>query len=150
MDDKKKKPSISEKIKEGVSVHELETFARKYTIEAFVIIAIIIAAISSSWGFFTGSAWSIIFAGLGAIISIAIPETILKLEKLYFKFVTRQEKIAQITVGIVQIVLALFVPFIIFAQLGLLSGISFHHFSHQPKTSETKESKKHESEEEHI
>ena len=31
MDDKKKEESFTEKIKEGVSVQELENFARKYT-----------------------------------------------------------------------------------------------------------------------
>ena len=133
MNDKKKKSSISEKIKDGVSVHELETFARKYTVETFVILSIIIAAISSTASFFMSAGWSLVFAGLGAIVSLALPEKVRKIEKLYFKFVTKQEKSSQIAIGIVQIAVALFIPFVVFAQVGLLSGISFHHYSHFPE-----------------
>lgn len=152
MDDNKKKPSISEKIKEGVSVHELETFARKYTIETFVILAIIIASISGSLGFFYHAGWSLALAGIGAIISIAFPEKVIKLEGFYYNFIIKQEKIAQIAIGVVQIVIALFVPFILFAQIGLLSGIAFHHFSTHPRKTDEKEVKspKAENEEEHI
>lgn len=150
MDDKKKKPSISEKLKEGVSMHEIETLARKYTIEAFVILAIIIATISSTWEFFIGAGWSLFFAGLGAIIGIALPEGITKMEKLYFNFIYKQEKPAQIAIGIVQIVIALFIPLIIFIQIGLLSGMSFHHFSRLPIGNREKESAhKSERDEEH-
>ena len=149
MDDKKK-GSISEKLKEGVSVHEIETFARKYTIEAFLILALIIATISSIFDFFTGPGWSLVFGGLGAIASIAFPEQVIKIEKKLFKIVTRKEKSAQIAVGIVRIVIALFLPFIIFAEIGLLAGSAFHHFSHQMHDGETiaKEEKKEEKEEE--
>ena len=43
---------MAEKLKEGVTVEELEKFARKYTTEVFIVFAIIIAAISSSFSFF--------------------------------------------------------------------------------------------------
>lgn len=151
MDDKTKKP-FGEKFKEGVSVQEIENFARKYTVEAFIILAIIIASISSAFGFFTGGSWSLILGGLGAIISITLPTPIHKFEKAYFSFTSRQEKAAQIAIGVVQIVIAIFIPFVIFAQIGMLSGLSFHHFSIQPKNVEEKQarSSKAESEEEHI
>jgi hypothetical protein len=151
MDDKIKK-SVTEKFKEGVSVQELEKFARKYTTETFIIISVIIATISSTFHFFNGAGWSIVLGGIGAILSIALPAQIHQIEKLYFSFVTKQEQTAQIAIGIVQIVIALFVPFVIFAQLGMLAGLSFHHFSRQPKTVEEKERKKSktENEEEHI
>ena len=73
MNDKK----IGEKIKEGVSVQELESLARKYTTEVFLILAIFVASISSIFNFFTGAGWSIAFAGLGAIISLSIPGSIM-------------------------------------------------------------------------
>ena len=152
MDDKNNKSSISDKIKEGVSVHEIETFARKYTVESFIILAIIIASISGSLGFFYHAGWCVALAGLGAVVSIAFPEKIVKFEGFLFKFLKRQEKVAQIAIGLVQIVVALFIPFRGFAQLGLLAGITFHHFSSQPriknKAEETKP--KAESGDEHI
>ena len=151
MDDKTKK-SMTEKFKEGVSVQELEHFARKYLVEVFVIISVIIATISSSMHFFNGAGWSLMLGGIGAILSIALPAQIHKIEKIYFSFVSKQEQTAQIAIGAVQLIIALFLPFIIFAQLGMLAGISFHHFSRQPRTIEEKEIRKTktESEKEHF
>ena len=151
MDDKTKK-SMTEKFKEGVSVQELEHFARKYLVEVFVIISVIVATISSSMHFFNGAGWSLMLGGIGAILSIALPAQIHKIEKIYFSFVSKQEQTAQIAIGAVQLIIALFLPFIIFAQLGMLAGISFHHFSRQPRTIEEKEIRKTktESEKEHF
>jgi uncharacterized membrane protein len=132
MDENKKESSFSDKIKEGVSVHEIETFARKYTTEAFIILAIIIGATSSIFGFFTCAKTAIFFAAIGSIVSISFPDAILVFEKKYFEFVAKQEKPAQIAIGIVKIAIALFVPFITFAQIGLLAGVAFHHFSRNP------------------
>lgn len=152
MDDKIKKPSITEKFKEGVSVQEIESFARKYTTEAFLILSVIIATISSTFSFFTGAGWSLVLGGLGTIVSIALPDAIHKIEKIFFSFAAKQEKPVQIVIGVVQIILALFVPLVIFAQIGLLAGLSFHHFLRQPKAVEEKgkKSSKTESEEEHY
>jgi hypothetical protein len=127
MNDKK----LGEKIKEGVSVQELESLARKYTTEVFLILSIFVASISSIFNFFTAAGWSIAFAGLGAIVSLAIPEAIMNFHKKLLKFFFKQEKVIQITIGVVRIVVGLFVPFIIFAEMGLLAGSAFHFFSKQ-------------------
>jgi hypothetical protein len=74
-----KKENITEKYKEGVSVEEIEKFARKYTNEVFLILSLIIATISSIFKFFTGPSWSLIFAGLLAIAGIAFPCMLAKL-----------------------------------------------------------------------
>ncbi len=128
MDEKNKFP-LKEKLKEGISVREIETFARKYTVEGFLIFSIIIATFSSIFGFFTGYGWSLFFAGLGAIASIAFPAAMMNFEKKLFKLLTREEKVAQIAIGVVRIVLALFIPFVIFAEIGILAGSAFHHYS---------------------
>ena len=120
--------NLKDKIKEGVSVREIESFAKKHTNEVFLILAIIIATFSSMLDFFTGPVWTIGFCGLGAIISIAFSEKIEGIEKVIFKFLTKQDKPIQFIIGIVQIILAVFVPFVIFAQIGLLAGIAFHNF----------------------
>ncbi|NGX33271.1 MAG: hypothetical protein K1060chlam4_01333 [Candidatus Anoxychlamydiales bacterium] len=117
---------VTEKIKEGVSVEEIEKFARKYTNEVFLILALIIATISSVFGFFTGPSWSLIFAGLLAIIGIALPVQVGKFLKKILKFQATAPKTTIIIIGIVRIVLAVFVPLILFAEIGLLAGYSFH------------------------
>ena len=84
-------------------------------------------------------------------MKVIFPESIIKIEKKYYAFIAKYEKTAQIAVGIIWLVIALFIPFILFAQLGLLSGLAFHHVSHRPgiKKEEEEESPK-ESEEEHL
>jgi len=117
---------VTEKIKEGVSVEEIEKFARKYTNEVFLILAIIIATISSIFGFFEGPIWSLIFAGLLAIIGIALPTHVGKFLKKLLKFQATSPKTTIIIIGIVRIILAVFLPLVLFAEIGLLAGYSFH------------------------
>jgi hypothetical protein len=142
-----KKEKFTEKIKEGVSVEEIEKFARKYTNEVFLILSLIIATISSIFGFFTGPSWSVFFMGLLAIIAIALPEQIGVFIKKMMKLQAKAEKATSIIIGIVRIVLGIFIPFILFAELGLLAGYAFHTTSKQ-FISEHKEEKP--KEEEHI
>ena len=144
---------MGDKFKEGVSVQELENFARKYTTEVFLILALIIAAISSILDFFTGPSWSIGVVALGAIISIAFPEKVISVQKKLFKFLSRPEKTTQYIVGGVRLVLAIFLPFILFAEVGLLAGIAFHnipkHLLHKKEEKGTEETPPSE-EEEHL
>ena len=143
---------VSDKIKEGVSVEEIEKFARKYTNEVFLILALIIATISSIFSFFTGPSWSLFFAGLLAIIGIALPNQVGKILKKLLKFQAKAEKSVIIIIGIVRIVLGVFIPFILFAEIGLLAGYAFHTTSKEftpvepPKEEEEEKPK----EDEHI
>jgi len=91
-----------------------------------LILALIIATISSVFGFFTGPSWSLIFAGLLAIIGIALPVQVGKILKKLLKFQADLPKTTIIIIGIVRIVLAVFIPFVLFAELGFLAGYSFH------------------------
>ncbi len=148
MDEKK---PLGSQIKEGVSVEELETFARKYTTEVFLILAIIIASISSIFDFFTGPGWSLSFAGIGSILSIAFPDATIKIQRKLFEFLSRQDKTVQITIGIARLVLALFLPFILFAEIGFLAGIGFHRYAKHVHISEKKSQvKAPSSDEEHL
>jgi hypothetical protein len=49
-----------------------------------------------------------------------------KIVKQIFKIQGRNDKTTIIIIGIVRIILGVFIPFIIFAELGLLAGYSFH------------------------
>ena len=126
IDKKDNGPSLGSKIKEGLSVEEIESFARKHLTEVFIILAIIIATISSVFDFFTGSGLSLTLAALTAIISLAFPEQMQKFQKKMVHFFIKQEKTTQIIVGIVRLVIAVFLPFIIFIEVGFLAGIGFH------------------------
>ncbi|MBI5346447.1 MAG: hypothetical protein HZB76_04830 [Chlamydiae bacterium] len=119
-----KKDKLTDRIKEGVSVEEIENIARKYTTEGFLVIALIIATISSTFGFFTTAGWSLSFAGIGAVVGFALPEKIEAMEKKLLQFVFKQNKTTEIIIGIARVVVAIFIPFLQFAEIGLLAGVS--------------------------
>ena len=120
-------------------MQELETLARKYTTEAFLILAVFVGTISSVFDFFTGAGLSLIFLGLGAVLSIAMPKTIMPLQMKLFKLVLKQEKSSQIAIGIARLFVALFLPFIIFAEMGLVFGCGFHLLSEKINSNKKEE-----------
>jgi hypothetical protein len=122
------KNKIVEKLKEGVSVHEIEGFAGKHTTEIFSCLAILIGAISSSYDFFTGPKLTIAFLTLGALIAVFFPAPVEKGLKQLYSFTFKQEKMTEIILGAVKIVIAIFIPFLYFGLLGLLAGTSYHYY----------------------
>lgn len=122
------KNKLGNKLKEGVSVHELETFARKHTTELFSVLAIIIGSISSIFNFFTGPGLTIIFLGIGAIVSILFPAPIERGLKQLYSFTFKQEKMTEIILGALKVIIAIFIPFLYFGLLGLLAGTSYHYY----------------------
>ena len=122
------KNKLVDKLKEGVSVHELEGFASKHTTEVFSAIAIIIGAISSSYDFFTGPKLTILFLALGALVALFFPAPVEKGLKQLYSFTFKQEKMTEIILGAVKIVIAIFIPFLYFGLLGLLAGTSYHYY----------------------
>lgn len=122
------KNKLVDKLKEGVSVHEIEGFASKHTTEVFTVLAIIIGAISSSYDFFTGPKLTILFLTLGALVAVFFPAPVEKGLKQLYSFTFKQEKMTEIILGAVKIVVAIFIPFVYFGLLGLLAGTSYHYY----------------------
>jgi hypothetical protein len=137
------KDKFIDKMKEGMSVNEIESFARKHITESFSILALVIAAISSSFDFFTGPKFSILFLVIGAIAAILFPLSIEKMLKQLYSFTFKQEKMTEVIFGALKLIIALFIPFIYFGFIGLLAGSSYHYFirygqilkENNPKTS---------------
>ena len=123
------KNKFTEKLKEGVSAKEIEDFVRHHTTEVFSIVAIIIAAASSCWNFFLGGPKiAVFFAVLGCVAAILFPIVIDRLLKQLYDFSFKQEKSTQLILSGVRIVIAIFIPFVLFAILGLLAGTSYHYY----------------------
>ncbi len=120
------KNTFGKKLKEGISIQELESLTRKYLHEVLFILAIFIASISSIFDFFIGPMWTLTFLGLSSMISVAFPETSSKILKAIYHFYHKQERTIQIVIGSVRIILALFLPFVLFIELGLLAGTGFN------------------------
>ena len=119
---------MKDRFKEGVSVQELEDFARKHTTAVFSLLALIVGAISSVFDFFTGPGWAIIFTALGSILAVFFPAPIEKGLKQFYNFTLKQDKTTEIILGGAKIVIAIFVPFLYFGMVGLLAGTSFHYY----------------------
>lgn len=122
------KSKFSDKLKEGISVQEIEGFARKHTTEVFSVLALLIAAVSSIFDFFTGAGMTITFLTVGTILAIFFPAPAEKGLKQLYHFTYKQEKTTEIILGSVKIVVAIFLPFLYFGLVGLLAGTSFHYY----------------------
>lgn len=122
------KNNFVDKIKEGVSAHDLEGFASKHTTEAFTILALVIGAISSSFDFFTGPKLTIFFLTIGALVAVVFPIPIERGLKQLYSFTFKQEKMTEIIFGAVKIIIAIFIPFLYFGLVGLLAGSSYHYY----------------------
>ena len=130
------KNKFTEKLKEGVSVHEIEQFARKHTTEVFTVLALLIGAISSTFHFFTGPGLTIMLAAIGAVLGIFFPAPVERGLKQLYSFTYKQEKTTQLVLGAVKIVIAIFVPFILFGVIGLLAGTSYHYYTRHAQITE--------------
>ncbi len=128
------KNKFSDKFKEGVSVQEIEDFTRKHSSEVFSGLGLIIGAISSIFGFFTGPGLTIMFAALGAILGIFFPQPVERGLKQGYAYIFKQEKSTQLILGGVKILVAIFLPFVLFGIFGLLAGTSFHYYTRLAQT----------------
>lgn len=116
-----------DKPKEGVSVKEIEAFAKKHRFEVFFCLAFILACFFSFvlWG----PGWSIIAAAVGAIIGVLLSGKMMHFSKMIFSFVFKQEKTVQLVLGIVGLILAIFIPPLYFLLLGLHGGKDMQHWA---------------------
>lgn len=135
---------LMDKIKEGVSVQEVEDFARRYTTEVFSVLAIFVGSISSMYSFFTGAKMTIVFIAIGVIVGIFFPAPVERGLKQFYSFSYKQEKMTQMILGLVKVVVGLFIPFVLFGFIGLLAGTSYHYYTrHAQITSESRPTKGH-------
>lgn len=117
------------KYKEGVSVKELESFAKKHRFEVFFCLAFLLSCFFS-FVFFSG--WSVILMAIGGILGVVFPaqtDGILKRCSLFFH---KQEDLTQLILGVAGLVIAIFLPLIIFFALGACGGKQINILSESP------------------
>ncbi|HSW86091.1 MAG TPA: hypothetical protein VLG49_01170 [Rhabdochlamydiaceae bacterium] len=114
--------SRENKVKEGVSVKEIEGFAKKHRFEVFFCFKFVLACFFSF--VFFGPGWAVVFAVLGGLIGVIIPGRVDRFAKMMFDFVAKQEKVTQMVIAGVSLVLAIFLPFVTFFLIGLHGGTS--------------------------
>lgn len=115
------------KPKEGVSVKEMEAFAKKHRFEVFFCLAFIFAC------FFTfvmwGPGWSVVSATVGAIVGVLLSAKVTHFSKMVFGFIFKHEPVTQLVLGIVALILAIFIPPLYFLILGLHGGKDMQHWA---------------------
>jgi len=112
--------------KEGVSVKEIEQFAKNHRFEVFFCLMFALACVFGLLGTFRPG-WSIFLGMVGAIAGILMPMKTGPLVEKVFRFIFKQEKTIQFVLGIVGLVLACVVPFVVFLLVGLVAGRAIHH-----------------------
>lgn len=108
--------------KEGMSVKELEGFAKKHRMEVFFCLFFFLAGIFGL--FLWNPVWSVILGAVGAIIGSLIPEKIASIARSTWQFVFRQDRTTQIIIAVVALVLAIFISPLVFLLIGLHGGRS--------------------------
>lgn len=111
-----------EKKKEGVSVKEIENYAKKHRYEVFYCLLFLLASLFTL--VFWGAVFSILLAGLGGIIGAFIPHKVDQLVSKMFAFVLNQDKTVQLVLAGVALIIAIFIAPVIFLLTGLLGGKS--------------------------
>ncbi len=111
--------------KEGVSVKEIEEFAKKHRFEVFFCLMFLFACIFGVFGMFRPGL-SILLAMAGGALGVVLPMKMDQLLKSTFHFVFKQEKTILIVLGIVALLISIILPFIIFLVVGVAGGRAVH------------------------
>lgn len=119
------------KLKEGVSVREIEEFAKKHRFEVFFALLFGFACIFSLIGYFSAG-WSVLLMTGGGILSVLMPQKMEELLKTAFSFVFKQDKTVQIVMAVVSLIFAVFIPFLVFFLLGVAGGRKLHQHLQNP------------------
>ena len=107
--------------KSGFTVSELEGTAKKYASEiGLAVIFVVTALFTLIWG---GAmmVWSVILCMALAVVGACTPNSMMNMITKALDFVYK-EKAILIATGIVLQIVAIFVPVLIFAVLGLIAG----------------------------
>lgn len=112
---------------EGISVKELENFAKKNRFQVALGLAVVFACLFSFFMSMMGMA--ILAASVGAIFGIFFPGKVELIAKKMFHFVCRQEQTTQLVLGAVLLILSIFLSPFIFLLIGLHGGKDMRHMA---------------------
>ena len=109
----------------GMSVKEIEEFAKKHRYEVFFCLLFLLACIFGLFGYFKPD-WNVLFGMGGGILGVIFPAKIESFSKKVFKFAFKQDKTVLLLLGVVGLIFAIFIPFIVFLFVGLFGGRTLH------------------------
>lgn len=124
------------KSKEGVSVKEIETFAKQHRFEFFFCLAFALAFLFALIMY--SCAWSVGASALGGILGVLFSRKVGYFSKVILNFLFRQERTTQFVLAIVVLILAIFLPPLIFLLLGLHGGKDLYHLARETQAQHPK------------
>lgn len=110
--------------KEGMSVNEIENFAKKYRFEVAFLVFFVLSTFFTF--VFWGAAWSIWLAGLGGVLGVWLPSQLGAAIRKGFGFIFSQELVTQIIIAVVGVVISIFLAPVMFLLLGVMGGVGLH------------------------
>lgn len=112
------------------SLPEFQRYARSHLSELMTIGSILLASISSWYGTFWGSAgWSFFMFSIAMAVGVLIPNHADKILKQIYRILTQRSKTGELVLGIVKMLIAIAIPWVIFAIVGILAGESYHYYT---------------------
>lgn len=111
--------------KEGVSVRDVEEFAKRHRFEVVFCLMFFLAGIFSFMNFF-GPGWSITLAVVGGIVSVVFPVKADEILRKIMKFFVKQETTMQVVLGVVCVLVSIFLPLVVFLLIGAFAGKSMY------------------------
>lgn len=117
--------SMSSKNDDGISVKEIEEYAKKNKFPVALALGVFLACLFSIFLDMTRA--SVIALSAAALVGIFIPGKIAYFAKKMYAFIGKQEKTTQLVIGVVYLVLSIFFPPAIFVVLGLHAGKDTRH-----------------------
>ena len=106
--------------KGGMSVREIEGYAKKHRLEIFFCLLFVFASLFTL--VFWGALISILLAGLGGILGALFPSKVASFSKKASSFINKHDKTTQVIIGIAILAIAIFVAPLIFLITGLQGG----------------------------
>ncbi len=109
---------------EGLSVKEIEQFAKKHRFEVFFCLLFILASFFSF--LFFGAGWAILLTMVGAVAGILVGAQVENIFHKVLTFIFKQERTTQLVLAGVSLLVAILLPPVIFLILGAIGGKAIH------------------------
>lgn len=115
--------------KDGISVKEIENFAKNNRFKLFLCLSLLLACFFS---FVFFSAWTIILAAVGGILGVLLPSKVDAIFGKIREFCKKQEQATLLILAGVGLVFSIFLPPVIFFILGCAGGRQIEFFKITP------------------